>query len=618
MSEYRSLQYHQPAFLHLLKLFRAEITYVLTRKFAEFRGEKFLMRFPINQVIESDFAWNAAREILDSIDNEMCQLASGRSVAYWLHIYRRLGVALSPDHEDKTDPITVGLVRQIAELALQKYGLRGAPNEFGLSDKLSPNIVLGGWMKKGFKSLGGHGQSGELIFRRYSMMLRNKSDWVIRDFSKKDFIDIHAIEGAAYQYWRLTALLRSLGKGARIVVDETGDWDYVPNYSLTQLIVSIDQRNNRSNSFCSLTGVWVDNQSLTQRREEEDTETEMDIVFFPVYNTTRVELSNEFGVNFHGNFVPNFFPVYMRAKPFFEHHEFMREQFIEKRGYDFELLVSVLAALSSFLFLSRRALYADKEADREQLNLATLMQTLNRGYHLFVGSEDDLLEILIERMSVIFSKQYGHDKVRDVLRSITLNNELQRKISLWSNGPRCVIIPAEGVCLVDLVSIPSLLQSIFVFMTDRFGESGTVFEKLFRDALKRRGFDVKSGILVAQNGSERELDAGVIVGERMYLFECVSIERPLDYEIGRPKTLAVRRERLSDKLDQAKSLQAFVFENPTGRNYDFSGAKEFVWAVVSPFVEWIWEFGSDLWLEPGIPRILSPDEVFSHLRPEDV
>ena len=99
-------------------------------------------------------------------------------------------------------------------------------------------------------------------------------------------------------------------------------------------------------------------------------------------------------------------------------------------------------------------------------------------------------------------------------------------------------------------------------------------------------------------------------------FECVSIGRPLDYEIGRPRTMAVRRERLSEKLSQAKSLHQFISDNPSGRNYEFSSAKEFVWAVVSPFVEWIWDWGPELWLGSSIPRILSPDDAFSVLRSE--
>jgi hypothetical protein len=433
MTEIFTLPYHQPAFLHLQKLFADKIRYVLTREFAQFRGKQFLARFPLNQIIESEVAWNLAREILDSIDNEMRNLVSRRSVAYWLHIYRRIGVFLSPDHEDKTDEITVGLVRQIAELAIQKYGLRTAPKEFGLSNRLGPDLILGGWMKKGLKNLGGNGKSGEIIFRKYSTLLKSNSEWVIRDFSKRDFIDIYALEGAAYQYWRLTALLRSLGMGARIIVDETGDWSYVPNLALTELIVSIDKRNEHSRSLSSLMGVWIDNETITGRAEGRKPESELDIVFFPIYNTWRAVLPDEFnilGARFPANFIPNFFPLYFRPKVFFEHHDFMREEFFKKRGYDFELLVSVLAGLSSFSIIPSRALYADNEAERERIKLSAFMQTLTRGYHLLAGPQQDLLEMLIHRMSIIFSKEFDPNHVHVVLASITLDENVQKKISL--------------------------------------------------------------------------------------------------------------------------------------------------------------------------------------------
>lgn len=616
MTQFFSLPYHQPAFIHLSKIFQDEIRHVLIHKYAALRRRRFLEQFKPNEVIESEAAWNRAKEILDSFDSEMRSLISGRSVAYWLHIYRRIGVFLSPEHEDKTDHITTGLVRQIAELAIQKHGLRVAPQEFGLTDKLGPDVILGGWMKKGLKSLGTKEQSGERIYREYSRHLRKISNWVIRDFSKKDFTNIYAIEGASYQYWKLTALLRSLGKGAKIIVNETGDWNYAPNYTLNQLLVSIDTRNKRRSTFSSLMGVWIDTETIMESKDDDGKGSESDIVFFPTYNISRVEMPRElqmFGVPFPEKSVPNFLPLYLRANKFFESHGFMREEFFKRRGYDFELLVSVLAGASSFLFLPSRALYTDDQAERERIKLSAFMQTLTRGYHLFVGSEEDLLETLLERMSIIFSKQFDRNEVRGVLSSITLAGDIQKKISPWSNGPRCIVIPAGGVYLIDLVSVPAMLRSIFAFMTDRFGTSGTVFERLFKEALERRGFKVESGRLVAHDGSERELDAGVVVGGRMYLFECVSIERPLDYEISRPSTMAVRQKRLTKKLDQARSLHAFLSKNPSGRNYDFSSSKEFVWAVVSPFVEWIWDAGSELWLDRSTPRILAPEEAFSLL-----
>lgn len=614
MSEFLYLPYHHAAFELLTKIFYDEIQFVLIKRFSVLRSELFLKRFTPEKIIDSEEAWPIVIEILELLDREMGAIVQRRSVAYWLHLYRRIGVYLSPEHEGKTDEVTLGLVRQIAELAIQKHGLLSAPREFGRSDELGANLILGGWMKKGLKSLGGDGRSGETIFRRYASLARKTPTWVIRDFSKRDFVDIYAIEGAAYQYWRLTALLRSLGKGARIVVSSDGDWDYVPDRKLSKLIESIDQRASNSGNFSSLLGIWIDSETLRPARDSEEPLT--DAVLFPIYNISRAKTPKAleiFGTRFAENSVMNFFPLFLSAGTFFRHHHFMRDEFIKKRGYDFELMVSVLAALSSFLFLPSRSLYSDDEKEKERYKLAAFTQTLTRGYHLFLGTIDDLIAMLMDRLSIIFSREFELAEVRRVVDSMTLNKGLQEKVSPWSNGPRSVVIPTNGFCVLDLVSVPALLRSIFVFMTDRFGESGTVFERLFREALARRGFDVSAGVLTANDGSERELDAGVLVGKRLYLFECVSIERPLDYEIGRPRTIKIRRERLVAKLDQAKSLGEFIRHNPSGRNFDFSSAEEVVYAVVSPFTEWIWDYGEELWIRPDVPRILNPDEVFSLL-----
>ena len=77
MTNFLSLPYHQPAFLQLTKIFADEIRYVLTRKYAEFRGDQILARFPPNQVIESAVAWKLAREVLDSIENALFFLFFG-------------------------------------------------------------------------------------------------------------------------------------------------------------------------------------------------------------------------------------------------------------------------------------------------------------------------------------------------------------------------------------------------------------------------------------------------------------------------------------------------------------------------------------------------------------
>ena len=112
------------------------------------------------------------------------------------------------------------------------------------------------------------------------------------------------------------------------------------------------------------------------------------------------------------------------------------------------------------------------------------------------------------------------------------------------------------------------------------------------------------------NGEVRELDAGVRIGNKLIVMECVSVERPLDYEIANPKTIEYRQQRLDEKVTQALSLAEFIRSNPTGRNYAFNDVEEVEAYVVSPFYEWIWDRSGRLW-EGSRPRIMAAQEAFA-------
>jgi hypothetical protein len=124
---------------------------------------------------------------------------------------------------------------------------------------------------------------------------------------------------------------------------------------------------------------------------------------------------------------------------------------------------------------------------------------------------------------------------------------------------------------------------------------------------------VLSGPLQSFTGERRELDAGVVIGDVLYVLECVSIERPLDYEIGSLTTFSRRRERLDRKVTQVLTLADFLRAKSRGTNYDFTHVREIVPLVVSPFEEWIWERSERLWLSDGTPRILSAREALDLL-----
>lgn len=603
--------YHQQVFAHLNRLFYEEIDFRLTHKYSNLRRGWFLQQFDPHQPINSRVAWDFANVLLEQLDADMGKILSNRSAAYWLHIYRRIGAFLSPNHENKTDPQTVALVRGIVELMIQKHGKLESDGEFGFSDRLSPNLILGGWLKKALKAVGKKEGYGDKFFQKYSEILKSDPVLIIRSFGKNDYLGMYEVEGAAYQYWQLTALLRSLGKGASIRINRDGDWDYDPNAELARLIVSFDRRTETKQDFASLLGVWVDQEAITNTSEITDVYSRMLLqqvendqkpgVLIPISAVHRQAPNDS-----------NFSPAYFNIDELFESHSFMQATFRKHKGYDFRIFIDVLVALSSFALFPDKAIYADVD-DLQAIIMASINQTLSRGYNVFIGSAGDLCELLAARIKRLLNTEYERLELKKVLDSLSLTTSRQSQISGWSGGPRSIVIPGEDIQIVDLASIPSVLNTLFVHMRDRDGDRGNVFEKLFQDALSRRGYSVKTGDLITDQGKQREIDAGVQIKDVLYIFECVSVERPLDYEIGRFKTIEGRKKRLQEKLDQAKTLKDFVEKRPVGTNYDYAKVSKFHHFVVSPFVEWVWSSDDDFWTKSKYPRIISPKEAFSIL-----
>jgi hypothetical protein len=237
------------------------------------------------------------------------------------------------------------------------------------------------------------------------------------------------------------------------------------------------------------------------------------------------------------------------------------------------------------------------------------------GYRV-LGTVDNLCAKIQEMFRILGGEclNVSADELNRVLSFLELTTQAQGIISLWSGGPRHVILPFKpNWIMIDRHPIPMILKNLFVKVQHNQGLRGPLFEEEFRKAIIAAGHVVSSGDLFSANDEQRELDAGVSIGSDLILFECVSIERPLDYEIGNPATLSNRRDRLDAKISQVLSLVEFLEKNPVGKNFSFASTTHIEGYVVSPFHEWIWDTTDRLWVN-GLPRILSVSEALNLLK----
>nr|WP_240936126.1 nuclease-related domain-containing protein [Halomonas bachuensis] len=147
---------------------------------------------------------------------------------------------------------------------------------------------------------------------------------------------------------------------------------------------------------------------------------------------------------------------------------------------------------------------------------------------------------------------------------------------------------------------------------------GHEFESALADILKDNHFDVvMNSFVIRKEDIKREIDVAVRIQDNLYLFECKASERPLNFDIGNPKTISSRIMDFKNKLEQAESLKEFVLENKIGNNYDLSWAESINYFVVSPFTEWVWDTSPDLWTEcKRFPRLMSVHGAIKYLTSE--
>ena len=349
-------------------------------------------------------------------------------------------------------------------------------------------------------------------------------------------------------------------------------------------------------------------------------------MFIPVYNTdleNAARYLKDFRVEMNPRvtFISNFTPAYFDVVRFYNVHVFLEAAFTVRKGYSLKALLACLWALQEIVLFPAQFFDFEREEDEplaaDDPMLPTVINFFQRGYGLWLaGGEKTIVGEIMSRLEVFnFAlRDVSEPHVAACIPALALSKESQDDVALWSGGPRFPLVPFADGFVVDLQGFPRLLYSAFVGIRDAVGERGTVFEEELRLALDAKGFMLeKNGEIINTAGAAREIDVSVRIGDDLVLLECRAMERPLDFDIGKPQTMDRRKNLLGEKIDQALTLREFVVAHPKGANYDFSWAKRVACFVISPFVEWLWDETPRLWFKRGLPRILSADEAFELL-----
>lgn len=521
---------------------------------------------------------------LIAVESELAKQIKELSLAYCLHLYRRL--APGPVGQD-LQPRTIGLTRAVLEAAIQKYARFQLCNKIAESSAVPIEKVLGGLL-----------MAPEFEIERNIVAQGNQL--VLTDFTNTDLLAFYDLERLAYEIWRTTAALRTTGKGAPLIACDPPEC-FVDGRSpeLDFLVTNYDQRLDKSGLSHSASGVVFSN---------EDEMSTAGFVFLPIYNVGGVTtedyqelLSKMYRVRLESNVTYNFVWIPFNLTEYRKAHLPFAASFYEKYGVSLDAVLAVVAALLL------RMLYM-----WHQTGISAFTRFHQRAYEgpchrKFILDETMLFVPGACKILGIHKSVISSDEIKDAIRFWELDVSSRTDIDLSYSGPHYLFLPIQSdQFFIDYAWILRRFHDLFVgiWISDQ-NFKGKALESVIRK---------DKSILPAKScrtstREERQIDYAVARGSHLVIAECKAVGMSIAFDRGDPQAIKYRTNNvvergLSEVDDKAKWLAA----HPLGTNYDLSNYDYILPVVVSPFVEFIPSQDTRYWISRDVPRILTPKE----------
>ncbi|MEO3684036.1 nuclease-related domain-containing protein [Shewanella vesiculosa] len=604
-------EYYQIVFSEIHNVYRNEIYNKCVLDSKSFRRRAICKSKEL--IVGKDFnqQYDTLQNILSELEDEMKSVIKGHSVFFWLHLYRRIAPCLSNELGANTSEAVTVNVRQQVDQAIKKFGSLSNQDDYALSSEVDFDLILGGLLSQSYKR---NFKKDFVSF--FERQLKFSRQFVLTDFSIDDVFNIYYVEGLSYQYWYISAKMRSLGKGVVLSVSKQGDINEERTKEQERLILDFDRRNEEDNIQLGI----ASNVGTYTASNLNEVNSPHEIIVIAYINAFRYTAQDLGLTDLPKEFSPNYIPWFINANDFYKSHSYLSKRFIKKFGFGLLELLQFAGFFSNYIM--------SNDPSRKLVNESMGLQyhsKFQRGYCTVNHSAEEIKSSILKyysdlKISGCVQESELESQIDAIFDHVFLNEDKQNNIGIWSRGPQYVLIGIEKGFLCDSSSWHFLIQNMFYGLQhyDPKSIKGHEFEFALADILKNNHFDVvMNSFVIRKEGINREIDVAVRIRDNLYLFECKASERPLNFDIGNPKTISSRIIDFKKKLEQAESLTKFVLENKVGNNYDLSWAESVNYFVVSPFTEWVWDASPDLWTEcKRFPRLMSVHGAIKYLTSE--
>jgi hypothetical protein len=526
---------------------------------------------------------------LRSLEDDLRTRTSQQSIAYWLHVFRRL--APTPIGRD-TSPTTVLLTRAALEAAVQKWASFALCGRVAHSDRVPPSAIL-----KGF-----------LIATRDEQtlaFLRAQPQLVLTDFGAPEYLAALETEKLGYEVWRSMALLRILGKGAQLEVGDAEE--LVHDNRSDELDTLVRHYDQRGGGLPTATATGTVFEHAFQERSA-------GVVVLPHYNVEGITfaqlrplfqrfLGRPLGTP-GGQGGPNFVWLPFNLRTFYEAHQPFSAAFRETHGVALESVLAVIGTICRELFLAwleqpeRHLLRLWQRAYDGPLRLAEYEETIRVNVPLALAA----LQLPFDPASL---------DVRAGVEFLTLREDRRQDIGISYSGPHYVFLPAgEERVFADYAYLWLRLYHLF--------HGVSVPDQNFKgDALERsvhRGESVlPTGELKGCDGTRRQVDAAFALDDILVIAECRAVTRSIAVDRGDLQALEKRKQVIEKALNDIDEKARWLASHREGTNYDVTPYRLILPVGITPFTEFISSLASRFWISDTLPRVLTPAELAAAL-----
>ncbi len=538
-----------------------------------------------NIVLEGEYNYLEANDLLYAylitLRNFMKDSISQHSLAYWYHIYRRIAPF---GNGYIKDPATIAITREIMEAAFQKYGLNHYCSGIAeFSDIHIDEVLSGLFLDDHFKD-----ERDQLLSSPHQIVLKN--------FNQYDLFNVYSIEHIAHEIWRTGALLRIIGKGAKLLV--THDDPYITDTrtdDLNDLIKIFDQRQiNKSNT--TAVGVWYEEYFKVK-----------DLLLFPQYNFNHIhknvvsklfkalldmEISKDFAANF------DWFSFDLRA--YYNNHKQLSSQFYKKYNVSLEAVLLVLGAIS--LKILAEIISNSQDA---------IMHAYQRAYSTLVKYKSIIQTVKKHKKKVENIMGITSVDEQEYLKAIdfwTLNERKKQDIDLVYPGPHYIfLLVKDNFYFIDYAWIYRRLYDLFqgIDMKGQYYKA-----KLLENSFRELNAYLPTNPCRGNDGTSKQIDYSIKIRNILLVIECKAVAKSIGFERGSINAINYRKEKVVIRsIKEAEEKCKWLINHKIGKNYDITSIDYLLPIGVSTFPEYIHTKDNWFWITKNIPRVLTPDEL---------